>query len=178
MHPTIQQIIANTAIWVWILLAVLVILGVRGSQEKKVNIKRMFIAPLIFMIWGLWTITTSLPHPGFNLIFYIIFVIPGFVIGYVLNQNFQGFRLHNSIVLKKQSYLPLFVVLLNFIVKYILNVMLVFYHSTFFHAVYSSGNGLTVGMFLGGILYTSIVTSQLKNTRNEFQPNENKETVL
>lgn len=65
-----------------------------------------------------------------------------------LNKRYQSFVRIESVVFKKKSYLPLFIVLLNFIVKYILNVMLIFYHSSVFHIIYSSANGLTVGLFL------------------------------
>lgn len=157
MHITVQQILSSTPIWVWILLVVLIKMGMNTSQERPVNLPKMFLAPLIFMIWGLWTITTTFSQLGLTMTSYIIFIIPGIFIGYSLNKQFQAFYKKDSIVYKKQSYLPLMVVLLNFIVKYVLNVMLIFYHNTFFHIVYSSVNGLTVGLFFGEIIYTYLV---------------------
>ncbi|MBM6384098.1 MAG: hypothetical protein JSY10_08895 [Paenibacillus sp.] len=165
MNITVQQIIVNTPTWVWMLLVALFILGIKNSQERAVNLAKMFVAPLIFMIWGLWTITTSFSHIGVTLTSYVIFIVPGFLIGYILNKNFQAFYIKNSTFYKKTSYLPLVIVLLNFVVKYGLNVMLVFYHSDLFHVVYSSANGLTVGLFFGGIVYTILIKSEIKNSK-------------
>ncbi|AIQ49268.1 hypothetical protein R70723_27720 [Paenibacillus sp. FSL R7-0273] len=163
MHVTVQQVISSTPAWVWALLAALIIMGLRNSQEKPVNFIRMLIAPLIFMIWGLWTLTTKFDQVGYTLMSYILFIIPGFVIGYLLNKAFQSFAAQAGIIYKKQSYLPLIVVLINFAVKYALNVMLVFYHSTLFHLIYSAANGLTVGLFFGGILYTLKMQTELRS---------------
>lgn len=153
MQITIQQIISSTPIWVWLLFVLLIIMGINASQERPVNLPRMFIAPLIFMTWGLWTILTTFSHAGLALTSYIICIIPGVFIGYVLNRKFQSFYKNDRIVYKKKSYLPLFIVMLNFIIKYTTNVMLIFHHDTLFHIIYSSVSGLTVGLFFGGIIY-------------------------
>lgn len=162
MHQiTVQQAISHTPQWVWILLVALIVMGVKNSREKPVVFSRMFIAPVIFMVWGLNTIT-QFNHKGFNLISYIIFIIPGLFIGYLLNRAFQSFYKNGSVLYKKQSYLPLFVVLINFLAKYALNIMLLFYQGTFFHIIFSATNGLTVGLFFGGILYTVQMQNQLR----------------
>ncbi|ETT69046.1 MULTISPECIES: DUF6622 family protein [Paenibacillus] len=164
MHITVTQVISSTPSWVWILFILLFIMGIKNSQERPVIFSRMFIAPLIFMAWGLRTITTTFPQLGLTLTSYMIFIIPGFLIGYLLNKRYQSFVRKESVVFKKKSYLPLFIVLLNFIVKYILNVMLIFYHSSVFHIIYSSANGLTVGLFFGSIVYTFYMQCKLKNS--------------
>lgn len=170
MHITITQIILHTPSWVWLLFVLLVLMGIRNSQERAVNFLRMFIAPLIFITWGLRTIITTFPQLGLTLTSYIVFIIPGFLIGYLLNKRYQSFFRKGSVVFKKKGYLPLIIVLLNFIVKYVLNVMLVFYNDTLFHLIYSSTNGLTVGLFFGGITYAFYMKGKLNKSISQLHP--------
>ena len=163
MQPTVWQVITHTPTWVWILLVVLIVLGLRNSKEREVNVSRMLLAPLIFMVWGIWTIT-SFPQTGAALTSYIIFIIPGLWIGYFLNRNFQGMYIKGSVMFFKQSLLPVIIVLINFVVKYTLNVSLIFNNNNFFHVVYAAANGLTVGLFFGGIIYTLLMKSRLSNS--------------
>lgn len=159
---TIKDVIFHTPTWVWILLIALVVMGFLTSKESPVKLSRMFITPLIFITWGLWTITTTLPHVLICLLSYSICIIPGILIGYILNKNFQHYFLFNSEVYKEKSYLPLIIVLINFVTKYTLNVILVFHQSIYI--TYSAINGLTVGLFFGGIIYTCLITSKLNHS--------------
>jgi hypothetical protein len=49
----IQQIITNTPIWVWVLLAYLLFIGIRALRPGTAPLWRIAIMPMIFFVWGL-----------------------------------------------------------------------------------------------------------------------------
>ncbi|MED3728389.1 DUF6622 family protein [Priestia endophytica] len=166
-----KETLLHTPLWVWLLLIILIRMGIATSKERPVHFSRMFLAPLIFMIWGLWTITSTFSHLGYSLISYIVFIFPGVLIAYLLYSKYQSFFKKGTVTFKKKSYLPLFIILINFVVKYLLNVLLssspTFYNDTLFNIIYSSINGLSVGLFFGGILYTFYMQSRLNRSTLE-----------
>ena len=52
MNPLLL-ILKNTPIWVWIVLALLLWLGVQGLKPRAVALPRIFITPAVFITWGL-----------------------------------------------------------------------------------------------------------------------------
>jgi hypothetical protein len=54
--PPLQQIIINTPIWVWVLLAYLLFVGVRALRPNTVPLWRIAIMPTIFFAWGLYSL--------------------------------------------------------------------------------------------------------------------------
>jgi hypothetical protein len=47
------QVIANTPLWVWVLLAFLLFLGIRALRPATVPVWRAAILPVIFFAWGM-----------------------------------------------------------------------------------------------------------------------------
>ncbi|MCQ8279374.1 hypothetical protein NFI95_13085 [Acetobacteraceae bacterium KSS8] len=58
----IQQVIAHTPVWVWIMLAYLVWQGVRALQDQTVSLRRMVVVPVLFAAWGIEGMLSG--HPG------------------------------------------------------------------------------------------------------------------
>ncbi|TXR64456.1 hypothetical protein DM800_14680 [Bacillus sp. AY18-3] len=163
----IKEVLIRTPLWVWILLFILIKRGIAISQERPINLSKMFLVPVIFMMWGLEKIISKFPHLGYCLISYIIFIFSGILIGYLLYKKYQIYFKQGTIIFRKKCYLPLIIILINFFVKYLLNVTLEvsssFYDDIAFNVMYSAISGLSVGLFFGGILYTFYMQSKLKN---------------
>jgi len=51
--PPILQIIASNPIWVWVLLAFLLFLGIRALRPATAPLWRVAILPTVFFVWGL-----------------------------------------------------------------------------------------------------------------------------
>ena len=54
--PPLLGILGHTPVWVWVLLAVLVFLGVLSLRTRTVMVWRLMIVPGVFIIWGLVSI--------------------------------------------------------------------------------------------------------------------------
>ncbi|PGL12138.1 hypothetical protein CN912_10450 [Bacillus cereus] len=163
----IKEVLIRTPLWVWILLFILIKRGITISQERPINLSKMFLVPVIFMMWGLEKIINKFSHLGYCLISYTIFILPGILIGYLLYKKYQIYFKQDTVIFRKKCYLPLIIILINFFVKYLLNVTLEvsssFYDDIAFNVMYSAISGLSVGLFFGGILYTFYMQSKLKN---------------
>lgn len=154
------MIISRTPVWVWILLIFLIKRGIANSQERKINIPKSFIAPIIFAAWGLETIVNKFSYAGLDLLVYILLAIFGIFIGFNLYKKYQRYFLKEDCIYHGKCYLPLIVIIVNFMLKYILNVAIGanphFNLSLGFNMIYSIISGTSVGLFLGGILNTFI----------------------
>ncbi|AIY83385.1 MAG: DUF1453 domain-containing protein [Clostridium baratii] len=153
-------IISRTPFWVWILLIFLIKRGISTSQERKVNIPKSFIAPIIFTAWGLDTMVDKFSYVRLDLVVYILLAIFGIFIGFNLYKKYQGYLLKEDGIYHAKCYLPLIIIIVNFMLKYILNVAIGanphFSLSLGFNMIYSIISGTSVGLFLGGILNTFI----------------------
>ena len=49
----IVNILSNTPLWVWVLLAFVISRGIAALQPREVAPSRVLIIPLVFLIWGL-----------------------------------------------------------------------------------------------------------------------------
>jgi len=54
--PPILQIIAGTPVWVWVLFAFLMFLGIRALRPATSPLWRVAILPSVFFVWGLYNL--------------------------------------------------------------------------------------------------------------------------
>lgn len=164
----IAEIIIQTPFYVWILLIFLLKRGLNSVTDGEVSFLKMFIVPLIFMIWGLEKLFTGFSYLNIAMIFYIIFMCFGLLISYFLYSRYRKLYIKDNSLYKTGTYLPLIFIIVNFFVKYILNVALSInpslYSALYFSALYSLLCGFSVGLFIGGILQAYTASSQLKTT--------------
>ncbi|KRN28051.1 DUF1453 domain-containing protein [Liquorilactobacillus mali] len=160
----IFEIVHNTPLWVWFVLLILIKRGSALLVESQVSLKRSFIMPAIFIVWGLDTIVNRFGNPNVLLNFYVVSLIPGFFLSYFLYKN-QKFYIRNTVLVREGSIIPLVVMLLNFLVKYTLNVVLAIrptlYTDFHFNIFYGYISGFTIGLFFGGIYKIIQVKKQL-----------------
>lgn len=150
-----MQIFTNTPLWVWFVLAFLLIRGVSATKDKPVYLVKSLIVPFIFILWGLEKVFTRFEFPLMIIMTYLIFILMGVIFSYYLYRN-RRFYLKNNVLFQTGSCIPLIVMLSNFLVKYILNVSLAvsphLYYTFAFNVFYGLICGFTVGLFFGNIL--------------------------
>ncbi|SDT44403.1 hypothetical protein SAMN05444162_4319 [Paenibacillaceae bacterium GAS479] len=155
----IYEILTHTPTYVWLLFAFLLYRGISGSQEREVNILMSLIVPGIFILWGMYNVFANFSFPLQAFIAYIVFAGLGTFLGYELYRRNYHFFLKNGVVFRAKNYLPLVVILINFVIKYALNIYMYMQsgaiHSLGFNVFYTIISGTTVGLFLGGILNTN-----------------------
>lgn len=154
---SIFEIINNTPFWVWVVLVILIKRGMSLINDSPASIGRSLIMPFIFVIWGLNTVVNKFASPNTLLSFYLAALILGFLFSYLLYMR-RSFYVEDGQLIQEGSALPLVIMLTNFLVKYILNVILaihpVLYTQMNFNIFYGIVSGFTVGLFFGGIYKT------------------------
>ncbi len=162
----IAEVISGTPFYVWILLIFLLKRGLNSAKDGEVSFPKMFIVPLIFMVWGLEKLFTGFSYLNIAMIFYIIFMCFGLLISYFLYSRYRKLYIKDNSLYKTGTYLPLIFVIVNFFVKYLLGVALSInpslYGTLYFSTLYSLLCGFSVGLFIGGILQAYTASSQLK----------------
>lgn len=162
------EIIKHTPIYVWLLLAFLIQRGISTSQEREVAILKSFLVPCIFILWGLYTIVTSFAHVYASLFVYALFLCVGVFLGTKLYAKNYRFFLRNGAVIRAKNYVPLFIILVNFAIKYALNIYMAVnpeaVNQLNFNMLYTLISGTTVGLFFGGILVTYRYVTKQRGT--------------
>ncbi len=121
----ITDIITNAPLWVWLLLAYLIFVGIKSSKPMILPlglIKRLMIIPLVFMIWALYTIFES--TETYEFIVLMLGMILGTVLGYFLtrHQNVR-FDRKNQLIAIPGSWMTLIVALSIFCLKFSLGAL-------------------------------------------------------
>ncbi|MDR2817634.1 MAG: DUF1453 domain-containing protein [Oscillospiraceae bacterium] len=155
MLDFLLAIIKGTPIYVWVIFAFLVSRGLSLRKDGPVSVKKSMLMPMVFIVWGLWKVITDFAFPLWALVAYIILTTIGTGFGYLLYSSTQKFDVRRSVFFRLGSTVPLVVIMLNFIVKYVLNVCMAINPQLLgdlgFNIIYCSASGLTVGLFIGGI---------------------------
>lgn len=158
----LEQIVIHTPFWVWILLFILIKRGIAATKDREVSIQKASILPIIFIVWGLEKIFYGFSYTMTSFIIYFCLMSIGTLVGIILYSS-QKFYLKNNILFKKGSFIPLFVIVMNFSIKYCLNVAISMQPQLIqelqFNIFYSAISGFSVGLFVGGM----IITLQNKN---------------
>lgn len=53
----LQQLAAQTPIWVWLLLAFLITRGIAAMKPGETSLQKLAIVPALFAVWGAWSIS-------------------------------------------------------------------------------------------------------------------------
>lgn len=158
------EVIHRTPFWVWVVLLILFRRGMALTTDSPTSLGRSIIMPGIFIIWGLNTIIYQFKHPELLL---DVYLIPGFLFSYLLYKNIK-YHFKNGEMIQQGSFLPLSIMLTNFLVKYTLNVILAtnssLYNNIEFNLLYGCISGFTIGLFFGGIYKTIKAKKRLANS--------------
>lgn len=152
----LSEVVIRTPLYVWIILVVLIKRGLSASRDNVLSFPRMLIFPIIFIIWGLEKVIESFAFPGVSILAYVVLAMIGTPAGYVLYRRFRQFYQKDGVIYRSGTYMPMIVLMLNFLFKYVLNVVMSINPGVCtdisFNLFYVVTGGFLVGLTLGGIL--------------------------
>lgn len=164
----IKEVLIGTPIYVWFIFIILLKRGLNSAKDNTLSFQKMLIMPGIFIVWGLEKLVLGFTYLGISMLFYVVFICLGILSGYLLYSRYRKVYIKDGSIYRTGSYLPLAIMMMNFFVKYLLNVALSInssLHSTLsFNILYSLLCGFSAGLFIGGILQAYNACSNLKTT--------------
>lgn len=147
----------NTPWWSWALLAYLIVQGVRAMRGGETSFARLSAMPIIFAVWGLWSVFALFQASMSSLIVWAVSFFPGGGLGFLraAAMDIRTDRTRQVIILPG-SAMALVSSLLIFAVKYTLAVMMAVQRdivgATWFLIVDVGVTGLVAGLFAGRLL--------------------------
>lgn len=75
------ETIAGTPIWVWLLLAFLLFIGIRALRPTTASFVRLAILPIVFLVWGLSGFATTYGYRPSGIAVWLVALLLGFVLG-------------------------------------------------------------------------------------------------
>lgn len=163
------EVIKRTPFMVWGILALLITRGLNATKDGEISFTKMLIMPLVFMIWGLEKLFSSFQYLNIALMCYVIAAGIGSLAGYILYSRFRGIYKKEGVFYRTGSYLNLVIILVNFFIKYSLNVVLAIqpdlHKNLNFNMIYSLACGISVGLFLGGFYQVFVGCKRYEESR-------------
>lgn len=144
------QIMLNTPVWVWILLAALLALGYSQTRSRSIGLRRLVIIPVAMIVLSLYgTVSAFGPSPvvlGAWLAACAVVVSLVVLRPAPMGTAYDGLRGSYTI---PGSWLPLFVILGIFCTKYAVGVTLAMHSSMAQHTLFATLAGSLYGLFSG-----------------------------
>lgn len=152
------QFFKDTPVWVWVLLIFLLRRGFTALFDREMRPGRLFFLPVLFLIWGIYSVSNETLHPGLSLITMGFGVLAGVFVGYILwwsqpplrNSDNSGF------IVRSGTPLTLGMIIVAFSLKYAL-ISTTYLQPSLredltFCIVFGLITGLVDGVFWGGTL--------------------------
>lgn len=111
-------IFANTPIWVWAVLLVIVLSGLRRTRDRVVTTPRLVIMPLIILGLAVSNLATAAAS-GIGLTGAAIGILAGIAAGVAIEGRAGAERVRQGVLLIKGEWVSFVVVLSIFLVRYI-----------------------------------------------------------
>ncbi|WAC75592.1 hypothetical protein OU995_13200 [Roseateles sp. SL47] len=160
-HPSpldiLTQIAIHVPLWVWGVLALLIVIGRQQSRTQVVSRKRVMVLPLIWLVFGAWGVEKGFGQAGSAAAAMAAWAL-GLVasVGGMLAVGWPGgasYQTDSKHYVVPGSWLPLVVMLLIFVSRFAIGMALGFQpalsHSLPFAVAASLSYGLFSGFFLG-----------------------------
>lgn len=152
----LQQILINTPVWVWALLAFLVHRGILMSKDRQVTLRALFILPVLMLALSLQGLIQHFGIRFESIGLWLMFAVSVAILNAAFfNKN--GVRLVSERIFHLQgSWVPLVLMMLIFVLKYCENIAVAVQpglrDSTAFISVCSISFGIMNGLFFGKLL--------------------------
>jgi hypothetical protein len=153
----LQQIIVNTPIWVWALLAFLIYRGFVSSVDREVPLKKVVIIPVLMLALSILGIASTFGLSAAAALSWLPFVVVSAALTWVLfNPDSVRAFPDKGTVLQRGSWTPMILMMGIFLTKYIVAVILArepgHAHELLFAVGVCALYGLFSGVFLGRTL--------------------------
>lgn len=148
----IPEILHGTPIWVYLLFALLIGLGIGQLRARSLPVQRIWRTPVVFIIWGV--VGLAMRNTGMltSLLPWLIAAIVGLFAGLV-RRNTLAIDHARGLVMRPASVLPLLRNLLIFAAHYVLNIAAALHADR--HPIIQVDmaiSGLVAGFFLGWLI--------------------------
>lgn len=111
---SIIPILAGASLWVWVILAYLLFIGIKATKQRKLHPLKLFIVPIIFTF-----LNYKLIFLENNFCIYIIFLIIGYFIGFTTGMKVPIKVLPNLKHIELPgNYYTIALLMLFFVIKY------------------------------------------------------------
>jgi putative Mn2+ efflux pump MntP len=153
----LQQIILNTPLWVWAVLAFLVYRGILASVDREVTLKKMLIIPAFMLALSAQGIVSTFGMSAATALAWMPFIAIGAVLAWIMfrRDSVQALPAKGA-VFQRGSWTPLLLMMAIFLTKYIVGVTLALQpnhaHELLFAAGVCALYGLFNGVFIGRTL--------------------------
>ena len=144
----IFEMLSHTPIWVFVLFAVIVVMGVCRLRDGERDARRVCVVPVLFVVFGLIRLSQH-DDPG-AISFWLVAASAGLVIGNLARPAMRSVPGCWRIVLAGSAW-PLARIVVIFAAHYFLNVaaMLTFDHRADFMHLDAAVSGMAAGFFAG-----------------------------
>lgn len=151
--PPVSDILAGTPAWVWVLLVFLVYRGIQASRPGVVQFWRLLILPVVFGIWGIYSVLTEFTGWLGPAVLAAAFAV-GMWLGAIPARSVQvRADRQRGLIGLPGSWGTLVYVMVIFVAKYVLGATLDIHppvaQQAWFVVVYAGIDGFLVGMFAG-----------------------------
>ena len=150
----IMQIVNNTPIWVWVLLAYLLFIGIRALRPATAPLWRIAILPAVFFVWGLFSLYQMHGLALLRVVPWVAALVGGIAVGIVI-AGLQPIRADKvrHLVRTAGGPLTLILILLIFTTKYEFGFLHATQPALFAEARFWLSevviSGMLAGMFIG-----------------------------
>lgn len=148
----ILQILLGTPAWVYVLFALLLWLGVSQLRAHAVPVRRIWLTPVVFIIWGLCGLAMHNKGMLISLLPWLVAASVGLLVG-LARRNTLAIDHARGLVMRPASVLPVLRNFMIFAAHYALNVAATFNPGE--HAIMQVDlaiSGVFAGFFLGWLL--------------------------
>ncbi len=148
---TVLQAIKATPWWVYILFFYVLYIGIRALKSRTMSVNRIFIIPLLFLFWSIWSLIARF-QGAMDLLIWGIFIVIGFTAGWGLFQRYKIRADHKKLLIRfPGNYFILILMLSIFAVKYFFGYMRATSPelSPMLHSLNFVVSGLSTGLFVG-----------------------------
>ncbi|WP_151632251.1 DUF6622 family protein [Noviherbaspirillum aerium] len=121
----LQQMLINTPVWVWALLAFLIVRGVMSGIGRETGIRKLFIMPLAMLALSIHGMAASFGADPFAAPAWLAATVAGTALAWALfSLDSVSVYPERGTVFQQGSWMPLMLMLAIFFVKYAVNVIL------------------------------------------------------
>lgn len=163
-----QQIIINTPVWVWAILAFLLYRGIVASTDRETRFKKIFIIPAVMLGLSIQGIVSGFGANSVTILSWLASTVIGVLLTWwmVKPANIAAFPAAGT-VYQRGSWIPLALMMGIFLTKYIVGVTLKFQpqygHDAVFAGSICALYGLFNGIFIGKTLRIVAVYRNAQN---------------